>query len=365
MEIQIRRALQAKCINSRNPKFLYLKFAIVILNWNGKKLLQKFLPSISAHSAGADIYVVDNGSDDDSVSFVAENFKAVRLIQHDKNYGYTQGYNLALRQIQADVYCLLNSDVEVTANWLEPFYALFQKPEIAVAQPKILDYKQRDKFEYTGAAGGFIDSLGYPYCRGRVFFTLESDRGQYDDTLPIFWASGACLFIRCSVFHELRGFDADYFAHQEEIDLCWRAQNRGYQVYYTQQSKVYHIGGATLDARHPRKTFLNFRNSLFNLIKNLPFQRIPFVLFSRLVLDVFAAFYFLCRGSGKQAQAVFIAHLSFYRYFFKIYKKRRANPRFVKNYYHGCSVAFNYFVSQKRYYKKQACKPDSVSTLLG
>lgn len=363
MEIQIRGALRAKCINSHNPKSLYLKLAVVILNWNGKKLLQKFLPDVLAHSRGADICVVDNASDDDSVSFVRENFKAVRLIEHDENYGYTQGYNLALKQIQADVYCLLNSDVEVTANWLDPFYTLFQKPEIAIAQPKILDYKQRDKFEYTGAAGGFIDSLGYPYCRGRVFFTLESDRGQYDDTIPIFWASGACLFIKRSVFQELKGFDADYFAHQEEIDLCWRAQNRGYKVCYTQQSKVYHIGGATLDALHPQKTFLNFRNSLFNLIKNLPPQHIPFVLFSRLVLDVFAALYFLCKGTGKQAQAVFISHLSFYRHFFKIYKKRRDNPRFIKNYYRDFSVVFNYFISRKKRYKKQAYKPDSVSTL--
>lgn len=326
-----------------------MEFAIVILNWNGEGLLKRFLPAVCAHSQGASVYLVDNASRDASVSWVRAQFQAVKVIQHEQNYGYAEGYNRALRQIQADVYCLLNSDVEVTPDWLTPFYHLFKKPEIAIAQPKILDYAQRDTFEYAGAAGGFIDRLAYPYCRGRVFFALEKDHGQYDDETPIFWSSGACLFVRSAVFHRVGGFDADYFAYQEEVDLCWRVHNHGYEVYYTGRARVYHIGGATLGNMSPKKTFLNFRNSLFNLIKNLPARKVPLRVLSRLVLDFFAAAYFLCKGQGLHAWAVFRAHLSFYRNFSALCEKRRESPRFIRAYYRGRSVVYSYFLAGKKH----------------
>lgn len=328
-----------------------MKIAVVILNWNGKKLLETFLPAVIAHSQGAAIYVVDNASTDGSVAFVKAGFKAVKVIEHQRNYGYAEGYNRALKQIRAEVYCLLNSDVEVTENWLAPFYALFGDSKVAIAQPKILDYKRRDRFEYAGAAGGFMDRLGYPYCRGRVLFALERDRGQYDDKAPIFWVGGACFFIRSTVFHELKGFDEDYFAYQEEVDLCWRAQHRGYKAYCMGRAAVYHVGGATLGHLSPKKTFLNFRNSLFNLVKNLPARRLPSAISMRLVLDCWAALYFLSKGEPKQAWAVLRAHLSFYKNCSKIYRKRRDNPDFTADYYRGHSIVLSYFILKRRRYE--------------
>ncbi len=247
-----------------------MKIAIAILNWNGAALLKAYLPNVLEYATNADVYVIDNASTDNSVSLVKENFPEVKLVINKDNYGFAGGYNVGLRAIEADVYCLLNSDVKVSANWLSPMVDLFtNNPDIAIAQPKILDLRQPEYFEYAGAAGGFIDKYGYPFCRGRIFQTLEKDQGQYDDITEVFWATGACMFMRKEVFWQLNGFDADYFAHQEEIDLCWRAKNAGHKVFYNGHSKVYHLGGFTLKNSNPNKTFLNFRNSLYSVIKNL------------------------------------------------------------------------------------------------
>ena len=246
-----------------------MKIAVVILNWNGKDLLNKFLPSIIEYSEGAQIYVADNASTDDSVDFVIQNHPSVKIIQNQVNGGYAKGYNDALKTLSEDIYVLLNSDVEVTPNWLDPIISKFSKDNsIAAAQPKILDYKNKEYFEYAGAAGGYLDKLGYPFCRGRIFNTLEKDNGQYNDTTEIFWASGACLFVRANAFWEAGALDEDYFAHQEEIDLCWRIKAKGGKIIYDGSSEVFHVGGATLDSGSPEKTFYNFRNSLFNLLKN-------------------------------------------------------------------------------------------------
>ena len=243
-----------------------MKIAIVILNWNGQKLLEQFLPSVVSYSKEATIYVADNASTDNSVSFVKDNYPEVTIIQNEENGGYAKGYNDALQHVTADVFCLLNSDIEVTENWLKPIIKQFESDtNIAVIQPKILDYKDKSKFEYAGAGGGFIDKYGYPYCRGRIFDTIETDTNKYNDIIDIFWASGACFFIKSNVFHNLNGFDEDYFAHQEEIDLCWRIQNAGHQIKYVGTSTVYHVGGATLTTQNPKKTFLNFRNSSIQL----------------------------------------------------------------------------------------------------
>jgi len=248
-----------------------LKFAIVILNWNGEALLERYLPIVVQYSGKTDIYIADNGSTDGSVAYVKENFPNVNIIQNSSNNGFAKGYNDALKQVDADIYCLLNSDVEVTPGWLEPIKDAFLKfPDASIIQPKILDLLKRDYFEYAGAAGGFLDQFGYPFCRGRIFQTIEKDEGQYDDTTEIFWATGASMFIKSDVFDSLGGFDEDYFAHQEEVDLCWRAQNKGLKVYYVGASYVYHLGGSTLSNMNPKKTFLNFRNSLFSITKNLP-----------------------------------------------------------------------------------------------
>ena len=248
-----------------------MKIAIVILNWNGQVLLENYLPSVTLYSNGATIYVADNASTDQSVSFLQSNYPDIKIIQNSTNGGFAKGYNDALKHVDADIFCLLNSDVEVTENWLEPIAKIFAEvPDASIVQPKILDLLNPEYFEYAGAAGGFLDRLGYPFCRGRIFQTLERDKGQYDDFTEIFWATGACMFIKSEVFWELRGFDEDYFAHQEEVDLCWRAKNKGYKVYYFGESKVFHLGGSTLSNMNPKKTYLNFRNSLFSITKNLP-----------------------------------------------------------------------------------------------
>ena len=264
-----------------------MKIAIVILNWNGKKLLEQFLPSVVNFSLrDATIYLADNASTDASIGYVKEFFPAVKIVENTINGGYAKGYNDALRSIDADIYCLLNSDIEVTENWLKPIIKVFKSDKkTAIIQPKLLDFNDKTKFEYAGAAGGFIDLFGYPYCSGRIFNHLETDKAQFNDETDILWASGACLFIRSNVYHLLDGLDEDYFAHQEEIDLCWRAKNCGYKIKYVGTSTVYHIGGATLQETNPQKTFLNFRNSLFNILKNIPKKLLLFVLISRLILD--------------------------------------------------------------------------------
>ena len=298
--------------------------AVVILNWNGKKMLERFLPSVTLHSTGdTEVIIADNGSTDDSLAFVREHYPQLRIIELDKNYGFAGGYNRALEQVEADYYVLLNDDVEVTPNWIEPVIAqMEQHPQTAICQPKLLMYDQRDTFEYAGGAGGFIDKYGYPFCRGRMFTTLEQDRGQYDDPCPIFWASGAAMFVRSSVWKELGGLDDDFFAHMEEIDFCWRAKNAGYEVEYCPHSVVYHLGGGTLPKSNPHKTYLNFRNNMALLYKNLPQSRLAWVMVCRVVLDYVAAFKFLMERKPKEFSAVVQAHRAFYKWMPRLKVKR-------------------------------------------
>jgi GT2 family glycosyltransferase len=328
-----------------------MKIAVVILNWNGSKLLGQFLPSVIRYSPEATIYVADNASTDDSVDFVKTHFPSIQIIQNKANFGFAQGYNEALKNVDASIFALVNSDVEVTQNWLLPIIAAFEKEQqVAIIQPKILDFKNKDYFEYAGAAGGFIDKYGYPFCRGRIFETVEKDFHQYDDDCNIFWASGACFFIRSSVFNTLRGFDADFFAHQEEIDLCWRAFNKGHRVAYVSKSVVYHVGGATLQLGNPRKTFLNFRNSLLMLTKNLPKSQLYKVLFMRLLLDGIAGIQFILKGKLSHCVAIFKAHFSFYAAFPKNFRKR--DVAFSTEYYKQNSIVFAYYLKGKTTFKQ-------------
>lgn len=329
-----------------------MNIAVVILNWNGRALLEEFLPSVLEHSKEAIIYVADNASTDDSVNYVQSNFPEVRIVQNKINGGYAKGYNDALAKIDADIYCLLNSDVAVTENWLPPIIDTFQKyDDVAAIQPKILDYKRKDFFEYAGAAGGFIDKLGYPYCRGRIFETLEEDYGQYNDTIPIFWASGACLFIRKSVFETVGKLDEDFFAHQEEIDLCWRIHNHGYRILYQGTSTIYHLGGATLDNMNPRKTFLNFRNSLFFLVKNVSGIQVLLLILFRMLLDGVAGIKFLVEGKFLHFFAIIKAHFSFYTYLPKFVTKRKKTAG-TKKYYTISSVVWQYFILKRKLFNQ-------------
>ena len=323
-----------------------MKVAVVILNWNGRSMLERFMPSVVQHSTGADIIVADNGSTDDSVAFMQEHYPQVRLILFDKNYGFAGGYNKALDELELrseklgvkyDYYVLLNSDVECTPNWIEPVIEMMeQQPDIAVAQPKLLMYDQKDTFEYAGGAGGFIDSYGYPFCRGRLFSTMEQDHGQYDDPCDIFWATGAAMFVRASVWHQLGGLDGDFFAHMEEIDFCWRVHNADYRVAYCPQSVLYHVGGGTLPKSNPFKTQLNFRNNLSMLYKNLPDNRHFWVLFLRMALDDIAALKFLLEGHRGEYKAVRKAHDEYVAWTPDLRRKREAiKPKQVPCVYQG------------------------------
>lgn len=287
------------------------KVAVVILNYNGSSYLQQFLPSVIQHSQEAEVIVADNASTDNSLQVLSTEFPDVRCIALPRNYGFAGGYNACLKQIEADYYLLLNSDVEVTENWLQPLINfLDSNSEFGAIQPKIKSFHQKEKFEYAGACGGFIDFLGYPYCRGRIFDHLESDVGQYDDVREIFWASGACMLVRSDLFHSVDGFDEDFFAHMEEIDLCWRLHSAEYKVACVPESIVYHVGGGTLSKLSPFKTYLNFRNGLFLLIKNLPFGKLSLKLPTRIFLDWVAALKFLLEGNPGHSLAVFRAHFS-------------------------------------------------------
>lgn len=289
------------------------KIAVAILNWNGRSWLEKFLPSVIQFSPNADIYVIDNFSTDDSVEFLQTHFSAVRIIKNDKNYGFAGGYNEGLKKINHEFYCLLNSDVEVTDNWINPILDLFeQDSSIAAIQPKILSFDNKNYFEFAGAAGGMIDNLGYPYCRGRIFDDVEEDKGQYNDETEIFWASGCSLFIRSKDFWEQNGFDKRFFAHQEEIDLCWRLINSGKKIFYTGKSTVYHVGGGTLNKQSAQKTYLNIRNNLSMMLKNLPFPKLVGLIFFRLCLDGIAGIYFGLKQGFPHLWAVVRAHFGFY-----------------------------------------------------
>lgn len=282
-----------------------MKVAVVILNYNGASMLAKFLPSVIEYSPGAEIVVADNASTDDSVALVKRDFPTVRIVVLDRNYGFAGGYDKALGQVDAEYFLLLNSDVEVTPGWLEPLLSFMEQNPAAVAcQPKILACNDKTSFEYAGASGGFIDRYGYPYCRGRLFDTVERDNGQYDDVCRVFWATGAAMMVRSSVFRSAGGFDERFFAHMEEVDLCWRMAARGGEIYVVPQSRVYHVGGATLNKSNPRKTFLNFRNNLLMLYKNLPQDELRRVMCVRALLDYVAAFKFLLSGGWGDFKAV-------------------------------------------------------------
>ncbi|MBX2945879.1 MAG: glycosyltransferase family 2 protein [Cyclobacteriaceae bacterium] len=288
------------------------KVSVVILNYNGEKLLKQFLPIVVEHTANATIVVADNGSSDQSIPYVKKNFPTVEVIQLDKNYGFCGGYNLALKKINTPYYVLLNSDIEVTPGWLEPMITLLEnEPQVAAVQPKILSYHQKDQFEYAGAGGGFIDTLGYPFCRGRIFNHTEKDEGQYNDTREVFWASGACLVIRSDTYHSLGGLDETFFAHMEEIDLCWKIHRMGKKVSYCGLSTVFHVGAGTLPRNNPRKTYYNFRNGLSLIYKHLPTAQLLYKLPLRLLLDMVAALKFMLEGHVNDGIAVIKAILHF------------------------------------------------------
>ncbi len=302
-----------------------IKTAVIILNWNGKDWLEKLLPTVVQYGSDVEIIVADNGSTDDSISFLSENFPAIRIVNNKENLGFAGGYNKALNQIHAEYYVLLNSDVEVSGNWIAPIIDLMDSDKnIAACQPKLLDYNNRDKFEYSGASGGFIDRFGYPFCRGRIFDCLEEDCGQYNDAIEVFWATGACIFLKTEAFWEVGGFDEEFFAHQEEIDLCWRLKNKGYKIMVEPSSVIYHVGGGTLDAGSPFKTHLNFRNNLKMLFKNLPLPSLFVVIPIRLLLDAVAAITFLKQKNGfSHFFAIVKAHFAFYFAIQKLISKRQ------------------------------------------
>jgi GT2 family glycosyltransferase len=320
--------------------------AVVILNWNGKNWLQKFLPSVISYSGSAEIYVIDNHSTDDSVEFLKDEFPTVKIVVNDKNYGFAGGYNQGLKEIKNEYYCLLNSDVEVTENWIEPVLNLFEKDALICAiQPKILSFNNKNYFEFAGAAGGLIDNLGYPYCRGRIFDDLEEDKGQYDDETEIFWASGCCLFIRSKDFWEQKGFDERFFAHQEEIDLCWRLINSGKKIFYTGKSKVYHVGGGTLNKQSAQKTYLNIRNNLSMMLKNLPFPKLIGLIFFRLCLDGIAGIYFGLKQGFPHLWAVARAHFGFYSQASGTWKLRQQHQK--NQFYQSKWLIFKHFLGGK------------------
>lgn len=289
------------------------QISVVILNWNGSTMMRRFLPSVIKYSPEAEIVVADNGSTDDSLDMLSVSFPGVRQISFSRNYGFAGGYNRAINEINTPLTLLLNSDVEATPHWLEPLLAFMDAhPGAAACQPKILNANHRDMFEYAGACGGFLDRLGYPYCRGRILSVVEKDEGQYDgEPVPVFWATGAAMLVRTDIYKAVGGLDDRFFAHQEEIDLCWRLRARGYGVWCVPQSAVYHLGGATLDKSNPKKTFLNFRNNLLMLYKNLPDNRRTGVLAMRYVLDYLAALQKLLSGRRSEALAIVRARFEY------------------------------------------------------
>lgn len=325
------------------------KVAVVILNWNGEGMLKTYLPSVIENSKTAEIIVADNGSTDNSIAFLKSEYPQIRIIDNKENFGFAEGYNLALKEVEAEYYVLLNSDVEVSPNWIEPIIELMDKDQkIACCQPKLLSYLEKNKFEYAGGAGGFIDYLGYPFCRGRLFNSLEEDKGQYDDEKEIFWATGASLFVRSSVYWHLGGLDKDFFAHQEEIDFCWRAKNEGYKIFYCPKSVCYHYGGGSLNKTSPFKTFLNFRNNLYLLYKNLPSKNRLQIFTKRFFLDIIAAFFFLLKGNMGEFLAVFKAYIAFIKTKEKIKAKRQPTKNSNLKGIYPNSIVFDYYLKSKK-----------------
>lgn len=330
--------------------------AVVILNFNTKYFLEKFLKSVVNSSySNFQVYVADNASTDDSVKFIIDHYPQIKLIVLEKNYGFTGGYNRALKQINSDYYILLNSDVEVKSDWIEPMVELAEKtPNIGAIQPKILDFKNPSKFEYAGASGGYIDKYGFPFCRGRIFESLEEDLNQYDDEKEIFWASGASMFVKADLYHKLGGLDEDFFAHMEEIDFCWRLHHNGYKVMVSPKSVVYHVGGGTLQKSNPKKTYYNFRNGLILLIKNLPSNKLVPILFMRLLLDHIAAYRWLFQGKYGDFFAVAKAHRHFIFRLSYWFKKRGETNKEI---YHSSlvykkSIALSHYLSKINKYKE-------------
>ena len=335
------------------------RIAVVILNWNGCDMLRTFLPSVVSHSGdeGVQIYVADNGSTDCSVEMLRSEFPTVHLIILDRNHGFADGYNLALQQVEAEYVVLLNSDVEVTPRWLQPLADYMDAhPEVAACQPKLHSWRHREQFEYAGAAGGFIDRYGYPFCRGRLMDVVETDSGQYDDVCPIFWATGAALFIRLDDYRSAGGLDGSFFAHMEEIDLCWRLRARGRLLVCVPQSVVYHVGAATLKRESPQKTFLNFRNNLLMLYKNLPAQELAHVMHVRCWLDYAAALAFLLKGQWDNMCAVFRARRAYHHLRTSYTAARQENLRQAT----GCPVPqrtafpllFRFYLKGQKYFSR-------------
>lgn len=326
----------------------YPKVSVVILNWNGRFFLEKFLPSVyNSTYPNIEFVIGDNGSTDDSLDFVKANYPQIRIIQNDQNYGFAGGYNKVLEQVKADYYILLNSDVEVTTHWIEPVIEMMEREDYVAAQPKIRAFHKKTHFEHAGGAGGYLDKWGYPFCRGRILHVTEEDRGQYDTEEEIFWATGAALFIKSSAWREAQGFDADFFAHMEEIDLCWRLKRLGHKIGYCPKSTVYHVGGGTLQTSNPKKTYLNFRNNLFMLHKNLPLGRALGIIFIRFWLDLLALIHFLVQGKGKDAWAISRSHQAFFTNFFKNSKKRKKyNVPFNKKGLYKKSIIWDFYMNK-------------------
>lgn len=332
------------------------KVAVVILNYNGKHFLEKFLKSTIELSKEADVIVIDNFSTDNSIEYLETHFPETKIIKLSKNFGFAEGYNQGLQEVEHPYLILLNSDVEVTPNWITPLLNLAEKNEnIAAIQPKIRDYNRKDTFEYAGAAGGFLDVFGYAFCKGRIFDSLEKDKGQYEEQTDIFWASGACFFVKSSVFKSLNGFDGKFFAHMEEIDLCWRMINSGHSIMYQPDSLVYHIGGGTLAPESPRKTYLNYRNNLAMMFKNLPGKYMLQIIFVRLCLDGVSGVKFLVGGEFKKIWSILKAHFVFYSWIPYLLKHRKADIRGFEKLYKG-SIVYDYFVENKKTYTEICSK---------
>ncbi len=336
------------------------KVSIVILNWNGSNFLQQFLPALISHTTipDAEIIVADNASTDNSIEMLRQNFPSVKTILLDKNYGFAGGYNKALAQLNSEYFVILNSDVEVTKGWLEPLIEfLSQHPEVAAVMPTIRSYHKRNFFEHAGASGGFIDYLGYPFCRGRIFDSLEEDKGQYSSPTEVFWTTGACMVVRASIFKQLGGFDEIFFAHMEEIDLCWRMLWKGYNLYCIPQSIVYHVGGGALPSNNPFKIYLNFRNNLYLLYKNLDQQHLWKVIFMRILLDYIAAGVFLLKGNIAFVISVFKAHFHFYGSLHKLSIYRKKNDYLKQKFpafplVYNKSIVWQYYICKRKLYSQ-------------
>ena len=322
-----------------------MKIAIVVINWNGLELLKKYLKKIVDNSPDQNIYVIDNNSKDESLKYIKENHNNVKIISLNKNYGFAEGYNIGVQEVKEDYLCIINNDVEVTKDWLEPIKERLNNYPDSIIQPKILDLNNTNYFEYAGAAGGFIDKYGYPYCRGRIFDTIEEDNNQYPDN-EIFWSSGACMFLSKKIFIDLGGFDKTFFAHMEEIDFCWRAFNHGHSIYYISSSKVYHEGAATIKI-NSNKTYLNYRNSLYMLTKNLPLKSLVSTLIIRLFMDILSSFRFLIRGEISNFLSIYKAHLNYYINVKKLLSNRN-NYINKPNYFKINSIVYKYFILGKK-----------------